>query len=61
MVDGDLSPVGEMGNGVGKIDLWEKTSVSKGPDIFAEYVGCWEDTGFMAYDKTDIIHSQTVI
>jgi hypothetical protein len=41
---------GEMGNGVGQINLWEETSIMRGPDIFAEYVGCCEGTGFMAFD-----------
>ncbi|KIL88548.1 hypothetical protein FAVG1_07793 [Fusarium avenaceum] len=43
-------PGGEMGNGVGQINLWEETSIMRGPDIFAEYVGCREGTGFMAFD-----------
>ncbi|SCO22898.1 unnamed protein product [Fusarium fujikuroi] len=51
---------GEMGDGKGQINLWEETSILKGSDILAEYVGCREGTGFMAFDKSGIIHSQQV-
>jgi hypothetical protein len=43
-------PEGERGNGVGQINLWEETSIMRSPDIFAEYVGCREGTGLMAFD-----------
>ncbi|KAM0443839.1 hypothetical protein ACHAQK_002585 [Fusarium lateritium] len=54
-------PGGEMGDGVGQINLWEETSIMRGPDVFAEYIGCREGTGFMAYDKTGIINSNAVV
>ncbi|KAF5005074.1 hypothetical protein FDECE_8491 [Fusarium decemcellulare] len=54
----DYCPAGKMGNGVGKICLWEETSILKGNEIEAEYVGCREGTGFMAYDKSDVIRSK---
>ena len=54
----DYCPVGKMGNGLGKICLWEETSVMKGHEIEAEYIGCQEGTGFMAYDKSGIIKSK---
>ncbi|KAI4604009.1 hypothetical protein KJ359_000135 [Pestalotiopsis sp. 9143b] len=54
-------PVGKMGNGVGKITLWEETSIMKGNEIQAEYIGCRDGTGFMAYDKTDAVDSTVVV
>lgn len=54
-------PVGKMGNGVGKITLWEETSIMKGNEIQAEYIGCRDGTGFMAYDKTDAVGSTVVV
>ncbi|KAI8680625.1 hypothetical protein LRP88_04585 [Fusarium phalaenopsidis] len=54
-------PGGEMGDGVGKINLWEETSIMKGSDIVAEYVGCREGTGFMAYDKSGVVHSEVAV
>ncbi|KAI8202425.1 Phenylacetaldoxime dehydratase [Colletotrichum sp. SAR 10_76] len=53
-------PVGPMGNGVGKITLWEETSILKGGDVQAEYIGCREGTGFMAYDGSAAVQSTTV-
>ncbi|KAH7177176.1 heme-containing dehydratase protein [Fusarium sp. MPI-SDFR-AT-0072] len=54
-------PGGEMGDGKGQINLWEETSIFRGPDIFAEYVGCREGTGFLEFHKTGIIHSKQVV
>ena len=51
------APGGKMGDGAGKIALWEESSILKGRDIEAEYIGCREGTGFMAYDKTGVIKS----
>ncbi|KAF5566068.1 aldoxime dehydratase, partial [Fusarium napiforme] len=48
----------EMGDGKGQINLWEETSILRGSDIVAEYVECREGTGFMAFDRSGIIHSQ---
>ncbi|KAH7177088.1 heme-containing dehydratase protein [Dactylonectria macrodidyma] len=56
----DYCPVGRMGNGIRKITLWEETSIMKGGQIQAEYVGCREGTAFMAYDKSGVIKSKTV-
>lgn len=41
-------PVGPMAKG--DLLLWVETSIAKGEDIQAEYVGCIEGTGFLAYD-----------
>ncbi|KAF7557314.1 hypothetical protein G7Z17_g837 [Cylindrodendrum hubeiense] len=41
-------PVGPMGS-EGKLTLWVETSVLKSNEMEAEYVGCVESTGFMAY------------
>ncbi|KAK2735531.1 aldoxime dehydratase [Colletotrichum kahawae] len=49
-----------MGYGVGKITLWEETSILKGEDVQAGYVGCREGTGFMAYDGSTVVESSTV-
>lgn len=51
-------PGGKMGPGIGNICLWEETSILKGGEIDAEYVGCREGTGFMAYDKTEAVQSR---
>ncbi|KAF4822799.1 Phenylacetaldoxime dehydratase [Colletotrichum tropicale] len=53
-------PVGPMGNGVGKITLWGETSILKDGDVQAEYIGCREGTGFMAYDGSTAVQSTTV-
>lgn len=53
----DYCPVGKMGNGVGKICLWEEASIMKSNEIEVDYVGCREGTGFMAYDKSGVIRS----
>ncbi|KAJ4179237.1 hypothetical protein NW759_017309 [Fusarium solani] len=52
--------VGKLGSGIGKCCLWEETSVMKGSEIQAEYVGCREGTGFMGYDETGKIKSQVL-
>ncbi|KAH8673251.1 heme-containing dehydratase protein [Ilyonectria robusta] len=41
-------PAGPMGSGL--LTLWVETSVLKGNEMQAEYVGCVEGTGFMAYE-----------
>jgi len=53
-------PGGQMGDGKGQINLWEETSILKGSYILAEYVGCREGTGFVAFDKSGMVHSQQV-
>ena len=42
-------PGGVLSGGVGKMTLWVETSVLKASGMDAEYVGCVEGTGFMAY------------
>lgn len=42
-------PAGPMGS-EGLLTLWVETSVLKGNEMEAEYVGCIEGTGFMAYE-----------
>lgn len=55
------SPGGPMGNGVGRTILWQETSILKGKDIEAEYIGCREGTGLMGYDSTEFVKSKTVM
>ncbi|RDW87946.1 hypothetical protein BP5796_03640 [Coleophoma crateriformis] len=43
-------PAGIMGQ-VGKLLLWVETCILKGNEMECEYVGCWEGTGFLAYDQ----------
>ena len=52
-------PVGPMGKD-GQLTLWVETSVLKSNEIEAEYVGCVEGTGFMAYDQHNAFGCSTL-
>lgn len=55
----DYGPGGPMGPGIGNITLWEETSILKRQDVQAEYIGCREGTGFMGYDTSGFVQSET--
>ncbi|KAK2668268.1 hem-containing dehydratase [Fusarium oxysporum f. sp. vasinfectum] len=44
----------------GDILLWVDLGIIKGDEIDAEYVGCYEGTGFLAFDKSAMLASRSV-
>ncbi|KAI5457376.1 heme-containing dehydratase protein [Mariannaea sp. PMI_226] len=43
----------------GDLWLWVDLGILKGDEIDAEYIGCYDDTGFMAYDDHPLFASET--
>ncbi|KAL3419468.1 hypothetical protein PVAG01_09690 [Phlyctema vagabunda] len=49
-------PAGLMGQ-VGKLLLWVESCILKSKEMECEYIGCWEGTGFLAYDQHEAFQS----
>lgn len=50
------APTGPMANG--DLLLWVELAVLKGQDMDAEYVGCYDGTGFLAYEEYGAFQQQ---
>ncbi|EOD46993.1 putative aldoxime dehydratase protein [Neofusicoccum parvum UCRNP2] len=52
------APTGPMANG--DLLLWVELAVLKAQDVEAEYIGCYEGTGFMAYEEHPSFQKEAV-